>query len=73
MPKGHDVKVKKSLNFSEAASYDHSSTSSFPDKLSSNDDCARKRQQDEVFGSLSDDDELSGKCNISVFTSFYVY
>lgn len=63
LPKGHDMKVKKSLNFNDAASIDSSSNSSFPDKVSALDESARKRQQDEVFGSLSDDDELSGKCN----------
>jgi len=61
MPKANDYKVKKSLNFNDAASQIGSrSNSSFGNRVSTPDE-ARKRQQDEMFGSLSDDEELCSK------------
>lgn len=61
MPKGHDVKVKKSLNFNEDTNHDSRSSSSMSGRNSATGDVGRKRLQDEVFGSLSDDEELCGK------------
>lgn len=61
MPKGHDVKVKKSLKFDDVGSHGSRSGSSLGGSTPIPDENARKRQQDDVFGSLSDDEELCGK------------
>ena len=66
MPKGHDYKVKKSLNFDGERQPSRSSSSlSGPSSFTQDEnDSGRKRLQDEVFGSLSDDDELCGDKSI---------
>lgn len=62
LPKGNDFKVKKSLNFDDAASHGGSrSSSSLSGQTAVADDVGRKRMQDQIFGSLSDDDELCGQ------------
>lgn len=61
LPKGHDYKVKKSLNFDDEASHSSRPNSSLSGQTALPDDAGRKRLQDEVFGSLSDDDDLCGK------------
>lgn len=61
MPKGHDIKIKKSLKFDDNGSVGSRSGSSLAGRTPTPDETARKRQQDEVFGSLSDDEELCSK------------
>lgn len=63
MPKGHDFKVKKSLNFDDPVSQGSRSNSNLTDRVSIPDE-ARKRQQDEMFGSLSDDEDLCSIGNL---------
>jgi len=57
------VKVKKSLKFGDADSNHGSRASSSMSghNTPTLDDATRKRQQDDVFGSLSDDEDLSGR------------
>ena len=57
------MKIKKSLNFDKPSVEDGSSNSSFPEPGNPAEEASRKRQQDEMFGSLSDDEELCGKSN----------
>lgn len=61
LPKGNENKVKKSLNFNNATSSGSRPSSSLSDQLATSNETGRKRMQDEMFGSLSDDDELCGK------------
>lgn len=56
--------MKKSLNFNNAASSGSRPSSSLSDQLATSNETGRKRMQDEMFGSLSDDDELCGKSNV---------
>ncbi len=72
LPKKHDFKVKKSLNFDDGASASRSSASSLSGRTPTPDETGRKRLQDEVFGSLSDDEDLCGKGEIkSISKHFY--
>ena len=66
MPRGNDFKVKKSLKFNDGASCSSRSGSSLAGRTPTPDESARKRQQDEVFGSLSDDEDLCEKSKISL-------
>ena len=75
MPKANDYKVKKSLNFNDAASPGGSrSNSSLANRVSTPDE-ARKRQQEEMFGSLSDDEDLCSKGlqNKNIFEYYLFY
>ena len=75
MPKANDYKVKKSLNFNDAASQGGSrSNSSLANRVSTPDE-ARKRQQEEMFGSLSDDEDLCSKGlqNKNIFEYYLFY
>ena len=56
LPNENLLKIRKSLNFSKPSNEDSNSNGSFPDH-----EASRKRQQDEMFGSLSDDDDLCSK------------
>lgn len=72
MPKANDYKVKKSLNFNDATIQGGShSNSSLAHRVSTPEE-ARKRQQDEMFGSLSDDEDLCSK-GIKVNKIFYIF
>ena len=63
MPKGQaDFKVKKSLNFEEPRNHNSRPNSSQANHVLTADE-TRKRQQDEMFGSLSDDEDLCSKGN----------
>ena len=64
LPKKHDFKVKKSLNFDDGACGSRSA-SSLSGRTPTPDEAGRKRLQDEVFGSMSDDEELCGKGQFS--------
>jgi len=61
LPNENLMKIKKSLNFDKPSVEDGSSNSSFPEPGNLAEEASRKRQQDEMFGSLSDDEELCGK------------
>jgi len=57
------MKIKKSLNFNKPPAEDTNSNHSVPDLCNPSEESSRKRQQDEIFGSLSDDDDLCGQRN----------
>lgn len=61
LPNENLIKIKKSLNFNKPFNEDSNSNHSLPDPVNISEEASRKRQQDEMFGSLSDDDELCGK------------
>lgn len=63
LPKGNENKVKKSLNFNNAVNAGSRPNSSLSEQSATPNEAGRKRMQDEMFGSLSDDDELCGKSN----------